>query len=132
MSSCIAIPASQRRFQQVTEGLGVAAAPIFFQAAKETAIPKPTRTALGILGLLALVVDGGLLLTWGNKKCISSDRRQFHIATDLLSVVVTAPLSWIASEMPGVSRPTALGLKAISVGTLLIDGWLLLSAWPRN
>lgn len=119
------IPASQRRFQQLTEGLSlVGAVPVLtWGALKEPAFNSRTKLALGTLAALHVVVDGGLLASWPKK--ISSDRRKFHIASEVLALLVTVPLTWKASNVVGVNPTLSLGLKAVAVGTLLIDGWLL-------
>lgn len=130
MTSCIYIPPVQREFQKATEAISLfAAAPILLYAAvKETAIPRPARVGLGILGALAILVDGGFLSSW--TRCVSPERRDFHIATELLSLAVTMPLTWIASKSPGIDSTIAAGLKAVSVGTLISDGWLL-TQWGK-
>ncbi len=62
---------------------------------------------------------------------IPEAQRRVHIATEALALLVIAPFSfWIATrkELPPLARVTA---GAIGVGTLLIDGALLLE-WHRD
>ena len=57
---------------------------------------------------------------------IPEAQRRVHIATEALALIVVAPFSlWLATrkDLPPLARVTA---GAIGVGTLLVDGALLL------
>lgn len=64
--------------------------------------------------------------------CITRKRRDAHIASEVLTVAFTVPFLWHVAKQPGLDEKVRLGLRAISVGSLLIDGYLLLFAWPKR
>lgn len=63
--------------------------------------------------------------------CISKARRDAHVATELFTVFVTAPLLW---HIGGKVENRTLGnaLRALGVVEGIIDAWLLLFQWPKR
>ena len=63
--------------------------------------------------------------------CISEARLRTHLATEALSVAVTVPfLFWASGRVQ--SEGLRFLLRALAVGELVIDGYLLLGAWPKR
>lgn len=66
MAKCIRLPASQVKFQQVTEALSpIVAVPVLaITAWRATELPVWMRISLGALAAAHLLVDGGFVMTW--------------------------------------------------------------------
>lgn len=55
--------------------------------------------------------------------CIPGWQHKFHIVTEILSITAV-PMLWMAANKIG--EPHALGLKALAVAIVIIDGGLIL------
>lgn len=75
-------------------------------------------------------VSTGAPIIRGNEVCISKTQRNVHVAAEALAVFVVAPLTgyiaWKNKDLPDWSR---VFLGAVAVGTIVIDGGLLISYW---
>lgn len=57
---------------------------------------------------------------------MTPQRRKIHIGAEILAVAVIAPILWhIATEDKKLSADESDFLKALAIGTVAVDGWLL-------
>lgn len=55
--------------------------------------------------------------------CITPAQRKLHMTAEAFAVFAVAPFTlWVASQQTGIAK---LGLYAIGLGTLAVDGYLL-------
>jgi len=131
------VPSGQRTFQLATEAASLfVAVPTLLRAAV-TQRELPGAIRLGLAGVAAahLVVDGGLLATWGrygtNRSCIGHQRLRAHKTSEAVALLVGVPfIFWVATQ-PEVDSATKQKLRMLAWAELLIDGYLLGFGWRR-
>ena len=62
---------------------------------------------------------------------VSLQRRRIHVGTELLAVAIAVPMLWSIAAAPRLTDSHRSFLRLLAVGTLLVDGWLLLQ-WKRD